>query len=402
MLEQYYRINQVVGVQVNIHADGHTSVSACEISVSKDKLTFDKKITGIKDLPALKDHIATKFVALNLTGKGILHKQTERIEEIDEHSFGKVFPNANLADFYMQNFQSGKISFLSIIRKSVADQWLLELEENGYKLLSLSLGPFSVYNIASQLNIYDRQLIFDGHHIERNDVGEWVSVIYDETIIAPFPVKVESEPIDEKLLIAYASSFQLILADKVQLIAANVSQLSENLSSLLEKRKLKLYSAIVGFIFFLLLLVNFVVFSSLTSENAKLATQVSQTKQSTTDIQTLNDQIKRKEGLLVELGWDGGINKSGLVDQVASLLPPEITLEEVAVNPVDIAQSRIKKSLAFESRHIKITGFSPNILPVNEWIARIKTKSWVKNIQLDNYNYDSEKNTGQFNIIINY
>jgi Tfp pilus assembly protein PilN len=167
-------------------------------------------------------------------------------------------------------------------------------------------------------------------------------------------------------------------------------------------KKLKVQGFMVMSTLFILLLANFVLFSWLNSSNAQLSEQASRTAQSTTDIQGINESIKQKEGMLHILGWEEGINKSALIDQVAALLPPEISWKEVAVDPIDLNTTRAQKSLAFYNRQIRITGNSEKIIPVNEWIARVKTKPWVKNIQLENYTYNSELNTGQFTITITY
>jgi Tfp pilus assembly protein PilN len=51
---------------------------------------------------------------------------------------------------------------------------------------------------------------------------------------------------------------------------------------------------------------------------------------------------------------------------------------------------------------IEVKGISPQIIPVNEWIARIKTRRWVKGVQLESYTYNNELNTGQFILTITY
>jgi len=155
-------------------------------------------------------------------------------------------------------------------------------------------------------------------------------------------------------------------------------------------------------VFFILLLVNFCLFSWLNSSNVRLTEQVSRSAQSTDDIQKINEEVQQKEGLLKVLGWEGNINKSALVDQIASLLPPEMSWKEVAVDPVNLADSRQQKQIVFYTRKIRVMGTSEKIIPVNEWIARIKTRAWVKNVQLDSYTFNSELNTGQFSIVIDY
>jgi Tfp pilus assembly protein PilN len=174
------------------------------------------------------------------------------------------------------------------------------------------------------------------------------------------------------------------------------------LAEALSTRKLKAQGAVVLGVFFILLLINFILFSHLTASNAHLAEQVSQTTQSNIDIQSIGEQIKQKESLLREMGWEGNISKSVLIDQLASLLPEEVSLTEIDVDPVDQANSRIQKTMVFFNRRISVTGTSEKIIPVNEWIARLKTRSWVKNIQIDNYTYNNELNNGQFTVMINY
>jgi len=102
------------------------------------------------------------------------------------------------------------------------------------------------------------------------------------------------------------------------------------------------------------------------------------------------------------MGWEDNIDKSGLIDQLASLLPAEITWREATVDPLDLTASRNQKTMAFYTRKIRITGNSEKIIPVNEWIARIKTIKWVKNVQLDSYTFNNELSTGQFTILIDY
>jgi hypothetical protein len=403
MLEQYYRINKAAGISITTDSAGDISVNACSIQIQNNQLNFESKITDIVKIEDLVKHFAAKsFIALNLSGKGILQKQTERIEEIDQHNFGKILPNANPDDFYVQNFISGDQSFVSVIRKSDADKWISRLQELGFVPLALSLGPFPAQNIIPQLNIYGNEIIFNGNIIQRDENGNWTSCRYDETALSQFPVKIELEAISEKLIVPYAAAFQMVLASGLDAIEAHVPALETAFQQRLTDNKLKVKGVMVLAVFFVLLLVNFILFSWLGSSNSQLANQVSITAQSTTDLQSVNDQVKQKEGLLKNLGWEGGINKSVLVDQIASLLPPELSWREVAVDPVDLSSSRTQRSLIFFNREIRITGNSQKIIPVNEWIARVKTKAWVKNIQLDSYTYNNELNTGQFTIIIDY
>ncbi|MDB5145471.1 MAG: hypothetical protein JWQ66_4184 [Mucilaginibacter sp.] len=403
MLEQYHRINQAVGVSIHFGQDGTVNINACGVIAKGNQLDIDKKALDIQATTGLTKHFQAKTpIALNLSGKGILHKQIEKTDTIDQANFSKILPNAAINDFYIQNFISGDSSFVSVIRKSEADKWIEQLKEQGFTPLALSLGPFPIEHIIPQLNVYGEEIKFGGNIIGRNEQSHWTSYRYEEAALTPFALKIESEGISEKLLIPYAAAFQLILAAKLDSIQADVPLLDNQFNSRLSDIKLKVNGSLILFAFFVLLLINFMVFSWLNSSNIQLASKVSQFAQNTSNIQDIGEQVKTKEGLLKTLGWDGGINKSALIDQLGSLMPEEISLEEVAITPIDLNSSRTQRSLIFFNRRINITGTSDKIIPVNEWMARIKTRPWVKNIQMESYAYNNELNTGQFIITLDY
>jgi hypothetical protein len=402
-LEQYYRINQATGIHIHVRNDGSMNINLCGIAASGNQLQITKKITDLKSVGQLKDILSSNsIVALNLSGKGILQKRIERIEEVDQNAFNRVLPNANPEDFYTQNFASGQYSFVSVIRKTEADKWISQLHDLQLVPLMLSLGPFPVEMILPQLNVYENELQFDGFQLARNDKGEWTDQKYDEVLKATFPIKLASEKIDEKLILPYASAFQLVLFNSLDPINTNAEELEAALQKKLTDQKAKAQSVVVLIVLFALLLINFILFSWLNSFNNQLTEQVSRYAQNSSNQQQISEDVKSKEAKLKSLGWDGGVNKGVLIDQISSLLPPEITLKEIAINPVDLASTRSQKSLVFYDRKIWITGISQEIVPVNEWMARIKTRPWVRNIQLASYAFNSELNSGQFIITINY
>jgi Tfp pilus assembly protein PilN len=403
MLERYYRINHAAGVNIHLRQDGAVHIHACSVIANGNQLDIDQKVLDLHSVEGLSKHFQAKTaIALNLSGKGILHKQIEKTEAIDQGNFNKILPNAQIDDFYVQHFLSGNMSFVSVIRKSEADRWINQFIAQGFTLLSLSLGPFPVEHIIPQLNVYESRLQFNGNIIQRDEHSHWTNYRYEETARAPFPLKIESEGIDEKLAIPYAVAFQLILGNQLDIIQAEVPLLNDAYQNKLGDQKLKVNGILVLSVFFVLLLINLVVFSWLNSSNAQLTSRVSRFTQNTSNVQGINEQIKQKETLLQSLGWDGGINKSALIDQLSSLMPEEISLKEIGINPIDLNSSRTQRSLIFFDRRISITGTSGKIIPVNEWMARIKTRPWVKNIQMESYAYSSELNTGQFIITLNY
>jgi Tfp pilus assembly protein PilN len=403
MLKPYFRINEVCGVNMIIALDGSLLINACIIKTSGNQLEIEKKIIGLTSLKQLKTALPSKvIISLNMVGKGILIKQIDDSVRIDADNFSKILPNANSDEFYVQQFISGGKSFVSLIRRTEAEKWLQEFINLDLEVLSLSLGPFTVQHVLPQLNFYAERIIFDGHEIHRNEQADWVSYRYAVENRSTFPIKLETEKIDEKLLLPYATAFQLILIDDLPGTNANVPQLQTKLKAALSEKKITVITLLVLGALFALLLGNFVLFTHYNSINEQLALRAGETARNVTDVNKLNTDIKHSEDLLDSLGWDGGINKAIYIDRIAQLLPPEVTWKDVVVNPVDGSMQKGSKSPHFLNRKIKVTGYSQKIMLVNEWMGRLKSLSWVKNVELQNYTFSNEENTGQFTAIINY
>jgi len=403
MLKPYFRINEVSGINMMIASDGNLSINVCVVKASGNHLEIEKKVIGLTSLKQLKEALPSKVpIALNLVGKGILIKQIEGSEEVNANNFGKILPNANPEDFYIQQFVSSEQSFVSLIRSIEAEKWLKELTDLELNVLSLSLGPFVVQQVVPQLNFYGDNIVFDGHEIQRNEQANWISYRYASETGSAFLVKLETEKIDERLILPYAAAFQLILVNDLPVINARVSILDSKLNAAVAEQKVTVISLITLAVLFALLLINFVLLTHYVTVNEQLALRAGQTARNIIDVDKLNVDIKHKEALLDTLGWDGGINNGVYIYRIAQLLPPEITWQAVAVNPVDLSHEKEERNIHFLSRKIKVTGYSQKIIVVNEWMGRIKSLSWVKNVQLQNYTYNNERNTGEFTAIIDY
>jgi len=402
LLDRFYGIKQAAGLAVVIGKDGSAAVNYCQVSLDGKNLFFEKKLTGLS-LQELGKQVKTGMsLSVSISGKGVLFKQLDKVEEIDTSNFSAVLPNASIDDFYVQHFPSGEHSFVAVIRKTDADKWLDAISEQGHTALMLSLGPFPVAHILPQLNIYDEEIIFAGIKIARSADKSWEKVSFHEEFQAPYTIKVENEVLDQQLLLPYAAAFQLLLSGKIDAVRADVPTLGSAFEELISDRKFKLNGMVILLVFFVLLLVNFVWLSGLNADNVRLAAEVSSSARTSTDQQALNDEIRQKESLLRDLGWDGGINKSSLIDQAAALMPGEITLKEISLNPIDGAADHSFGALKFRERKILIRGESAQIIPVNEWAARLKSKKWVKNVELESYNFNNELNTGIFTITLSY
>lgn len=402
MTTQYYDFTKAIGLAIQVDRDGVRLVAGCQIILKNKLLDFQKKIV---DVPL--DDLTKYFdpgvpVVLNIVGKGVLHKQVEKLEYIDKKNLSTILPNADPGQFFFQNFISGESSFVSIIRRTEAEKYIDIVRKQGFVVMMLSLGPFPVINVLDQLNNYDDELIFNGHSIRFDHEKKWINYTYNEGAKAHYSLKIDVNTIAEPILIPYAIAFQFLLFNKLQPVVAQISELDNVLKKAVVNKKFIICGAGILVVMFLLLLANFFAFFWLTSANKELANKAHISARNHSDMQNFDEMIKSKESLLREVGWSKTLSKVTMIDQLAGLLPPEVTWQEIAVEPEVNESGQLRSNQIFLAHMIRIKGDSEYIEPINEWIARIKTKSWVKAVELENYNYSQETDTGQFSVLIKY
>lgn len=403
MLERYTGFSQVCGVGVQVSPEGTAALSLCLVETKGQTLEIVKKVGGLISLKELLKHVPTSVpLALNLAGKGVLTRQLTTAEASGEDVFSKVLPGSDPGDFVLQTFEQGETSFVSLLRSSEAQRYLDELSALGYQVLLLSLGPFAASQVLSQVNLYGPELAFDGHRVSRNERGHWTVYRYESSARAEFPLKIESEPLAQELLLAYASAFQLALSTRLPLVQAGVPRLQAALASAMRNLKIRVFSYAALGLLFLLLLVNFLYFSHLEQQNRELARNTSRSAQSSLDLTKLTAEIQGNRSLLDSLGWDGGASKAAMADQVSQLKPAEISLDELAINPVAQLPGGSQKTVRFAGGLIRISGTSAKITELGEWVERVRSLPWVRAARLQRYSYQAEKNTGQFTLEITY
>jgi len=401
MLDTLWRKQEALGIHLELMGENAYRIHACELHLKGKELQITKKLTDLQSLDTLRQKCPNvNHIALTLTGKGILYKQVDALDEINSQNFSQMLPNAEFQDFYTQNFQQSDKSFVAIMRKSDVAGVLENLNEWRFAPVIISLGPFTLSPVMPQFNFYSGEVIFYKNKIRRSEAGLWESFEYQSDLRSPFPLKISAEPLDEKLVLAYSTAFQWLLSYKVSLVRIEEPRALEALQHVEQSQKLKGYGVLYGLGLFLLLFLNFIGYSHLLSENEELSGKINRNQISLHSYAEVQRQTKEKEALLQDLGWEGGGHKAWYIDQIATVLPDDIRLKGVSVNPMENTTNQ--KTELFRSREILVSGLSPKILSVNEWISRMKELKWVKNIQLENYVFNQEMNSGQFSLHIYY
>jgi len=402
LLSLNYNLTACAGAEVHLKQDGSFDVRLLKLSLNKKLVQIDvKKRYSGSSAKIISDKLAEPL-AITITGKGVLIKKTNRLDIISEGSLQHLFPTFKLAEFYVQHFPAGEHSFISIVRKETADAIIDAFKKQGAEVVMLSIGPFIVDQVVPQINAYQGVLKFDGHQVVLNADKNWSAYSYAAEMEPGFPLKIDMETMPEEFLLAYATAFQLILNDKLELIEVESEQISEKLTELMAKQKFRKYGAVVLFFFFGLLMLNFLVLSTYNSNNQELMNKAGKQTYIYENRQKLEEEVKGKENLVKKLGWNKGYSYAYLCDQIGSSVPKEVLLDELLINSLSGGSQGLIKEIQLEAGRVIIKGQTSSIYAINDWIYELQQKSWVKNVQLEKYTADDQKQAQVFTVLLRY
>lgn len=401
-LSYHQWIRTCAGLELCIGAGQAVDCRLCTITLEADQLSIRSKEGFLCDIAQVPEKIkGSGPFAISITGRGILVKKVARIDILQPETLHDILPNLKTEEFYIQNFISGEYSFIGMIRRERVDEILKPFNDADLDVLSVCLGPFHTEHILSQLNCYGDETQFDGHIIQ-TEKSNWSSYSYEPGAGATFPLKLGIEAIEEKFILAYAAAFQLLMYTRLLPTEIDHDLVKHNFSEYKEQRIFKFRSKALLGSFLILLLLNFLLSGIYNSENKALMEHMNNNSLSRGSVQLSEKIASQKEALLIRLGWNKGISYSYLCDQIGQTVPLSVRLSRIHVNPPLVAASARRKTDLFETGKIHIEGLSSDPNDINNWILRLKERSWVRDAVLTSYAPADEDDLNKMIIIITY
>lgn len=400
-IKEKYRLNTCVGVSLRQDYAG-LSIRCCKVKLEKDQLEIEdtwevddwELLTGSKhkDIP----------VALHLDSRQILIKETA-LMDLDEERLKSIFPSYDAERFYYGQLQGETKQWIAFVRKDYIVEMIDRFAVSGYQVIKVFIGPFVLDAVLGQINSYGNAYTFDGHsiHVSGED-KRWQDYRFGPEFESRFALKIGDHPIKPQYLTAYATAFSALMADYIPEYGLLIPEVEEQRQSWLEKQKFKVNLLIIVAVFFLLLLVNTFLFSHYYQENMALGDRVSSQQSTVQDLGKLEGGIKSNEQLLAELGWNGGVSKAWLLDQIGYSIRQftQISLAQIQVNP----QSKgLGNTVIQQADQIIIKGSSPTLEMLNLWLRELKNNPWIAKVSIEEYgNKQQDETMDAFTIKINY
>ncbi|MGJ1404170.1 hypothetical protein ACR79N_00545 [Sphingobacterium siyangense] len=400
-IKEKYRLNACLGISFRQDASS-LSFRYCKVKLEKDQLEIEdtwevddwELITNnkYKDTP----------IALHLDSRQILIKETAPMD-LDEERLKSIFPSYDADRFYHGQLQGESKQWVAFVRKDYIVEMIDRFAVCGYQVIKVFVGPFVLDAILGQINSYGDAYTFDGHSVNvSSEDKRWQDYRFGPEFESRFALKIGDHPIKAQYVTAYAVAFSALMAGYVPEYGLLIPEVEEQRQSWLEKQKFNVNLLIIIAVFFLLLLANTFLFSHYYQENMALEDRVSSQQSTVQDLGKLEGGIKSNEQLLAELGWNGGVSKAWLLDQIGYSIRQfmQISLAQIQVNP----QSKgLGNTVIQQADQIIIKGNSPTLEMLNLWLRELKNNPWIAKVSIEEYgNKQQDETMDAFTIKINY
>ena len=396
-----FKTNKVLGLECVFQNENdlicHTSLiqksgNSVEITSSNSYSSMEQFFAAnlSKDIP----------VILTINGKGIMHKKVSlAADENYTTSFHKIFPTGNEHEFYTQ-IHRGLVDngHVSVIRKHRTDELIAKLQTAGYTVIDFFIGPFIIENalaiMAKKSSVYTLSWETYQSEIEDNKIKEYQTL---PERVEEQKIELGSFSVDSFAFIAFCAAFHYFvpLAD----IRNNATSIQNKAIDYKNNKAfvLLLRSSVIGIL--IICLINFLVFSNYFDEQKKLTEELNVYQNSIAQYDLLVKEEKSKSDFLEKSGLGFSTKNSYYTDRLLYDLPEEIQLTYLSVFPI---KNKAEKDslIKFDNKSIMIKGDCQKSIVLNSWINLLKTKDFVADAVLENYELNTDKGSGKFDLTI--
>jgi Tfp pilus assembly protein PilN len=390
---KFVKGNEIAGISITLADNGTLLIDGCILAKKKNKVILVDAFF-LENLEGIKDRLSKNTpINLHIDGKGVIHKQVDSAST----DIKKILPNADISNLYMDSHEPiNGAYYKSIVRKSAVDAVIQELQKQGFVIQSIAIGPQSYFSFKELFPELPHIIHTRKSTYQLNSSGE--IIIHSENPEQNNSVDIANEQLNMYELIPYLSAL-LFFINPVNL-EDNKEYLPQlNFENFIYK-KLFGYArwGVLGF-FFILLLLNYFIFDSISRKTTVLQTESQSNNQLITEIRALTRELEQKETMILESGLSSQSQFSLLADKIGLSVPRHIALMAMSFSPI-AEQLREGEEIQVVKKTVLIEGSARNSLELNDWLKILRKENWIEKIDILNYEHDYGDKYGTFEIRI--
>jgi hypothetical protein len=390
--------NTVAGIHAIINPDSSLNMNIIILKRYKKKMRIEKNFADISEVNKIKSFIPKNIpICLSLEGKGIIHRKISRVNSSD--LINQILPNARQSDFYIQSRAVGSgRAILSLIRFDSLNEVLNLFNGEGYFLWKLFLGPFSLNSFWPLVKLQSTLSGISGYNIKfTNDIITDIEFTGETDNLKEFSIL--QDIISINCVIPYANAASFFIGQNIDSFNQLGSIPALGCDDYLYKRYFRFVSLSLIIALFFSLLINFIFFNYYKKELNQETKQYKSGLELIGELEKLKKDLNVRENLVKESGILQQSRISYFADRIGSLLPAEIALIRMEINPL-LNRPKKEQEIAVNKNTMKINGICTHSMVLNNWMEVLKEEKWIHYIEVLQYKQEEMGTPGEFILLI--
>ena len=371
--------SRACGISIWITEDDLLIINSIFVERKGNEISFSNP-SSFTSLDDLKSNIPKNIpIYLSVDGKGIIHKTFEK--DLQMPLIEYIFPNTTSRDFILQEtLLTENKRIISVVREEKLSELLLKINEKGFFILKILIGPYSIINLLQDAS--NDTIIHLPFYDINIKAGQFIGYERIKSEFPSFTLKLDTGEINSRFIVPFSNSlFHFKESDNISIDCPWLQSQHENYKF---KRLFQLSGWGILIFLFISLLINYLLFDNYRNKNKLLSSQIGTNKEILIRIEKLTTQIKEKEEFYQSnLTFNNHIY-SYYFDRIAKDIPLNITLSRFCISPVVISQKG-EESLSFQKDKIIISGHTTTSSYLDSWIKSLRSLSWINEISIKNY-----------------
>ena len=395
----FKRLQQTAGVEIIIEANDELKIYYVILKNKLNQISIQSKATTSEGIKSIAKSIpAFCPVYISIEGKGVLHKKVQFTSESDSNIkqlAEQSFPGIDVDNFHIQVYKTSEdYAFISVIRKDLLDKLINECKANHLFPQKVIIGSFSIGTVTYIMDV--EGVSCNNYKIDFKNNNPCNIVLAEDSDAQSYNY-IDTEKIEKTFTVSYANALTRLLP-----IDINTS-FDPTESTLRSEFIFKIltgitWKSIIGIIL-LISLINYFVYSKIKSDNIEFGLQYKTNESYVEEIQNIKEIINIKEKFIQDNKLYNTTRISYYLDRLVINKPTGLHFDEVRVFPLPKKNREQLKLESLSHDNIRVLGQCTSTV-LKDYLKHLHKEDWVKDIQLDEFIYNTKSKKGEFNIII--
>ncbi len=324
-------------------------------------------------------------IVLCITGSNVIYK---KVEETDTQTMLSGLIPSGKEDEFVYNIYNAERGYcwLSVIRKDVVLELINKLRDSKLFVSGICLGPFEtatvipvIENSCDSIKSGNYRLGISGNK-EIGSTGVVVSSVENDEGEDKL-CKIGDDKVSSEYLPAYSAAVSFFTGSHANFYNKQINEYFKEYSYY--RNNISLFKG-VGILLFVVLFINFLVFSSYRNEYDSLSSESVINKGLLVRLDSLKSKVAQYKTFISSNSLDVKSNMSFLCDRVILKMPEGISLSQISVAPLS-SKIRDGEDLKYKDGIIYIEGKCSSPGKIDMWLKFLKDEKWLDGIVRQEY-----------------